>query len=240
MKKVEKIFITDNPYAQNSLKNDVMRALERCAKLEALLKDFGLPVTREIVTDCLTLRKDTESIPYEETTKWVGEKSVRFAREMVSVEVWRNSEHLQTAFDTMLAETDTQDARTSDIKRRKDTLKVEFDKLLEDIYGVFHINLLTISTDALLKYFDIKNDSIVLVSDFEERLKAETATYATKEESKYAFNLHREIAGKLNELADLLKEVDRTELANELDRLFCLSDDGRTIQASPIDYDLYT
>ena len=51
-KKEEKIFITDNPLAQSSLKHDVMAAFEECAKLVTLVKDFGMPLTREIVTDC--------------------------------------------------------------------------------------------------------------------------------------------------------------------------------------------
>lgn len=240
-KKEEKIFITDNPLAQSSLKSEVMGAFEKCAKLETLVKDFGLPLTREIVTDCLTLCREIENVPIEGMRKWVGEKSEaeRFAREFMPVEVWRNSEHLQAAFNVMLQEAEAQGGRASDIKQRKDTLKSEYDKLLEDIYSVFHINLLTIKTDSLLHYFDIVNDSIVLVPDFDERLKADTATYAKKAEGIAACNLHREIAKQLNTLADLMNKVARYEFAAGLDRLFYQSEDG-TIQATPIDYDLFS
>ena len=240
-KKEEKIFITDNPLAQSSLKHDAMAAFEECAKLETLVKDFGLPLTREIVTDCLTLRKDVMSVPTEGTAKFVGEKSEaeRFSREFTPVEVWRNNEHLQAAFDAMLKGVEAQGGRAADIKQHKEALKKDFDKLLSDIYGVFHVNRLTIKTDALLRYFDIENDSIVLVPDFDERIKADTATYATKEDAKAACNLHREIAKQLNKLADLMKNVPRYEFAEELDKLFFQSEDG-TIQATPIDYDLFT
>ena len=240
-KKEEKIFITDNPLAQSSLKRDVMDAFEECNKLEALVKDFGFPLTREIVTDCLTLRKEIENVPAEKASKWVGEKSEteRFAREFVPVQVWRNSEHLQAAFNVMLQETEAEGGRAADIKQRKDALQSDFNKLLDDIYGVFHVNRLTIKTDKLLRYFDIENDSIVLVTDFDERLKADTATYATKEESKAAFYIHRDIAKQLNALADLMKKAARYEFVVELHKLFYQSEDG-TIQASPIDYDLFT
>lgn len=239
--KEEKIFITDNPLAQTQLKGEVMGAFEQCAKLETLVKDFGLPLTREIVTDCLTLRRGIENVPAEGTKKWVGEKSeaARFAREFTPVEVWRNSEHLQAAFEVMLKEAEAQGGRASDIKQRKDTLKSEYDKLLENIYGLFHINLLTIKTDSLLQYFDVKNDSIVLVSDFDDRLKADTATYAKKAEGIAACNLHRDIAKQLNAFADLMKNVARYEFVTGLDRLFYQSEDG-TIQATPLDYDLFT
>lgn len=218
-----------------------MAAFEECAKLETLVKDFGLPLTCEIVTDCLTLRKDVESVPAEGTAKFVGEKSEaeRFSHEFTPVEVWRNNEHLQTAFDAMLRDVEAQGGRTADIKQRKEALQKDFDKLLCDIYGVFHVNRLTIKTDALLKYFDIENDGIVLVSDFEDRLKADTATYATKEDAKNACVLHRKIAKQLNTLADLMKNVPRYEFAAELDKLFYQSEEG-TIQATPIDYDLFT
>ena len=240
-KKEEKIFITDNPLAQSMLKREVMDAFNECAKLETLVKDFGLPLTREIVTDCLTLRREIENVPAEKTSRWVGEKSEteRFAKEFVPVEVWRNSEHLQAAFDVMLKDAETQGGRASDIKQRKDVLKSEFEQLLENLYGVFHIKRLTIKTDKLLRYFDIENDSIVLVPDFDERLKADTATYATKEEAKAACNLHRDIAKQLNELADLMKKAARYEFVVELHKLFFQSEDG-TIQATPIDYDLFT
>lgn len=240
-KKEEKIFITDNPLAQSSLKHDVMAAFEECAKLETLVKDFGMPLTREIVTDCLTLRKDVESVPAEGTAKFVGEKSEaeRFSHEFTPVEVWRNNEHLQAAFDAILRDVEAHGGRTADIKQRKEALQKDFDKLLCDIYGVFHVNCLTIKTDALLRYFDIENDCIVLASDFDERIKADTATYATKEDAKDACVLHREIAKQLNTLADLMKNVPRYEFAAELDKLFYQSEEG-TIQATPIDYDLFT
>jgi len=240
-KKKEKIFVTDNPLALSLLKHEVMAAFEKCAKLEMLVKDFGLPLTREIVTDCLTLRRGVENVPIEGTTKYVGEKSEqkRFAREFTSVEVWRNSEHLQTAFDTMLQDVEAQEGRAADIKKRKESLYKEFGRLLVDIYGVFHVNRLNIKTDALLRYFDIENDSIVLVPDFDEKIKADTATYATKEDAMDACVLHREIAKQLNTLAGLMKNVPRFEFVAELDKLFCQAEDG-TILANPIDYDLFT
>lgn len=240
-KKEEKIFITDNPLAQSMLKREVLDAFEECDKLETLVKDFGLPLTREIVTDCLTLRREIENVPTVKTSRWVGEKSEaeRFAKEFVPVEVWRNSEHLQAAFEVMLQEAEAQGGRAADIKQRKETLISDYDKLLEEIYGVFHINRLIIKTDKLLKYFDIENGHIVLVQDFDERLKADTATYATKEEAKAACNLHRDIAKQLNALADLMKKAARYEFVVELHKLFYQLEDG-TIQATPIDYDLFT
>lgn len=240
-KKEERIFITDNPLAEQSLKHDVMAAFERCGELGTLVKDFGLPLTRDIVTDCLTLRKETERIPVEGTTKWVGDDSdaKRFAREFQPVEVWANCEHLKAAFEVLLQEVETQTGRAADIKQRKETLQSDFDKLLGDIYGVFHINRRIIKTDCLIRYFDIVNDSIVLVADFDKRLKEDTATYATTSEAKEACNLHRDIAEKLNALAVLMKNVPRYEFGDELDKLFYQSEDG-TIQATPIDYDLFT
>ena len=131
-KEEKRIFITDNPLAQSMLKREVMDAFNECVKLETLVKDFGLPLTREIVTDCLTLRRGVENVPTEGTSRWVGEKAEaeRFAREFVPVEVWRNSEHLQAAFDTMLQEAEAQGGRAADIKQRKEALQKDFDKLL--------------------------------------------------------------------------------------------------------------
>ena len=70
-------------------------------------------------------------------------------------------------------------------------------------------------------------------------LKEKVEQTATKEEAKAACNLHRDIAKQLNALADLMKKAARYEFVVELHKLFYQSEDG-TIQATPIDYDLFT
>ena len=112
--------------------------------------------------------------------------------------------------------------------------------LREDVMKTFNECKENITKEKrLLKYFDIECGSIALVPNLDEKNKEDTATYATKEDAKSACLLHREIAKQLNELANLMKNVPRYEFAAELNKLFFQSEDG-AIQATPIDYDLFT
>ena len=237
--KEEKIFVTDNPLMESELKHNVMATFDQCGKLEALLYDFGFPITREIVTDCLTLHKEVVSIPIEGRVKWVGENDVRFAKEYAPTEEWRNDEHLQAERKRIENDIVANDERPADREAKINALMTDYDKLLGKIYGLFHIQKHTIETSDFLRYFEIADGHIILPKDFDERLKADCATYAETKQGKAACHLHREAAGTLNRLAGMLKSVARYEFVTGLDRLFYQSEDG-TILAAPIDYDLFT
>ena len=112
----------------------------------------------------------------------------------------------------------------------------DYDKLLGKIYGLFHIQKHTIETSDFLRYFEIADGHIILPEDFDERLKADCATYAETKQGKAACKRHRDIAESLNELAGMMRNVS---FAHSLHNLFIIDEKGH-ISAAPIDYDLFT
>lgn len=239
MKQEERIFICNNDLLEADVKRKVMNAFAQCGKLEMLLKDFGMPITREIVENCLTLRKFKEQVPVEGSTKWVGEKEVRFASEFAAIDAWRNDEYLRVALKEIAEKIARSDLRQTERNTKLDALENEYNELLNGIYGLFHIRLRTIETSDLLKYIDVVDGHIVLPDDIDEQIRKECATYAEKRRSKEAYRLHREIAEKMTRLSDLMKNISRNDFEDAIKNLFTQDDNGNFV-AAPIDYDLYT
>jgi hypothetical protein len=78
-----------------------------------------------------------------------------------------------------------------------------------------------------------------LPKNIDELIKADTATYATTEKGKAAYQLHKQIAENLNALADMMKNASRNNFTSNLETLFFEGEDGN-VHPTPIDYDLFT
>lgn len=236
--KKEKVFIAENPTEEAQQKHNVLTAFEVCEKAAKIVKNFGIPVSRDTVKDCLTLKKTIRQVAADDTEEWIGEGKSRFAK-YAAVEAFDNDTHLRAELEKMLADIEASDTRAAERTAKANALRAEYDEMLARIYGLFHVGRRDISTGELLQYIEVKDGVISLPKDLEERIKADTSTYATTERGMKAYYLHKEICDKLNALADLMKNVPRYEFAAELDKLFYQSEEG-TIQATPIDYDLFT
>ena len=128
--------------------------------------------------------------------------------------------------------------RPNEKQAKAEQLKAEYAEFLESVYGLFHVQLLTIDTKPLLKYFDIKDGHIVLPEDLGEQMKADAAIYTETEGGVEAYKLHQKLADGLNIMFDLMKNGDRIALAAEYSKLFTVDNNGK-IYAAPVDYDLF-
>ncbi len=239
MKTEEKIFVTDNPILETELKRRVLSAFEPCKKAAQLLKDFGFPLTQENVSDCLSLRKVVKQGTALGAAKWVGETSDRFSKEFEALEVFEGTEHLETELNKILQDVEAGGGRATERTAKAEAIKSEYRKMLSDIYGLFHVGRRTIETADLLHYLVVDSDGVSLPKDIDEQIKADTATYATTALGKKAYKLHNEIAERLNAFADIMKNANRVNFADNIDSLFSYDSNGR-IYTSPIDYDLFT
>ena len=239
MKKEEKVFLFNNPIVEFELRKRVMAAFEPCKQAVRMVADFGIVISRDVVTDCLKLRKDVIHVPVTGSAKWVGEDDNAFPREYTPKEVFGNAEHLQAELEKMVSNIEASDERPASKTAKIKALRAEFDNMLFAIYNLFHAGRRTIETNDFLSYFEVVDGEVVLPSDIGEKMKADTATYATTAKAKQAYRLHKEIAEKLNMLADIMKNVDRVSFVTSLQNLFRLGGDGN-IQPEDIDYDLFT
>ena len=234
----EKIFVTENKDKFWHLHEAVRDAMDKREELENLITGFGLSVTREIVSDCLSLDKTTENRPKEVHGTWVGMNDGQTQTEYEPVEVFVNTDHLDNEFSAMLKVIEDGPERPNEKRAKAEQLKAEYSVFLESVYALFHVQLLTIDTKPLLTYFDIKDGHIVLPEDLGERMKADTAIYTETEAGVATYNLHHKLADGLNTLFDLMKNGNRIAMAAEIQKLFVVGADGK-VMAAAIDYDLF-
>lgn len=239
MKTKERFFITYNPLLEIDTKRRVTSAFEPCKQAAKIVTDFGFTLTREIVADCLTLRKAIKSQPAQDTAKWVGESTDKYVKEFEVVEAFEGDEHLKAEFSKMLDVIEAGDERPAAKKAKIEALKEEYKTMISQVYGLFHLGRKTIETESLLHYFIVEAGEVMLPKDIDERIKADTATYAETEKGVKAYKLHRQIAEKLNTLADLMKNASRSNFTSNIGELFFEGEDG-SVQPSPVDYDIYT
>ena len=239
--KQERIYITDNPTEEFEVRRDVLRAFEPCKQAVEIVKGFGFAVSFDIVKDCLSLRKVVKQVEVEGTAKWVGERNEHFAKEYAATEVYEGDEHLRTALKAMLHDIESGSERAAAKKAKSDTLVKEYEGMLDSIYALFHVGSgrFAISTKELLRYVIVEDGSVSLPANINERIKADTATYAEAPNGIAAYKLHKEISEKLTALADLMKNASRDNFTSNLHNLFILNESG-VISPAPIDYDLYT
>lgn len=234
----EKIFVSENKEKFYRLHEAVRDAFEQCEELEQLITGFGLPMTHEIVSDCLSLAKTTENRPKENCGTWVGMNDGQTQKEYEPVEVYTDKDHLDAEFSAMLKAIEDGQKRPNEKQAKAESLKAEYTEFLDSVYGLFHIKLLTIDTKPLLKYFDIKDGHVVLPEDLGEQMKADAAIYTETDGGVEAYKLHHKLADGLNILFDLMKNGDRLALSGEIQKLFAVDADGR-VSAATFDYDLF-
>lgn len=234
----EKIFIIENANEFNRKHEAVRDVIEQCGELERLITGFGLSITHEIVSDCLSLEKGIEDRPIEQRRILLGINEEQVCTEYAPVEVFKNTEHLDAAFADMLKAVENGQDRPNEKQEKADRLKAEYWDFLQAVYNLFHIKLLVIDTEPLLKYFVIKDGHVSLPEDFGEQLRRDTAIYAESEEGVAAYKLHQKLVEGVNLLFNMMKNGDRPSLAANIQKLFTVEGEGK-VTAAPIDYDLF-
>lgn len=234
----EKIFITENENEFNRKHEAVREAIEQCEGLERLIVGFGLSVTREIVSDCLTLSKGVENRPKEKRVILLGINAEQTHTEYEPVEVFTNTEHIDAAFADMLKAVENGPERPNEKQAKADRLKAEYEDFLQAVYDLFHIQLYVIDTEPLLKYFVIKDGHVSLPEDFGEQLRRDTAIYTESEEGVAAYKLHQKLVEGVNLLFGMMKNRDHLSVAVGIQNLFAIDGEGK-VTAAPIDYDLF-
>lgn len=235
----KKILVYENTEAVKQLQNKVEKAYGKCGELESLVKDFGIALTKEVVIDCLTLTKVIRKRPAEGQPRYIGVEAGQAPITYEALESFDNTEHLDGEFSVLIDTIKSENnVRADDKKERIEKLKGDYDVLLHKVYGLFHVGKHVIDTAELVKYIDIRDGHIVLQSEYDAQVKAETTIYAETMNGVKAYHRHMELVKGINEFVGMFKNVSRERLAANLDNLF-LSDGNGNVVAAPVDYDLY-
>lgn len=226
----EKIY-TDT-LLMGEIKREVNRALTRCKPLEDILTKYGYKVTRENVTDCLTMRQ--EQVRGERLGDVLDGFSGALPRYAV-VTKWIGCPHLEKELAGKQAS--AIDGRFSPKRQHEEleALQSEFDVMLfrcsEQVHPTMGDSL---NLGYFLRWFDVEDGKIILSPQIEELIKEEATIYCESKTAKVAFELHKQTAELLTKFVALFPK-DRQP--DDIGDLFVI--DGDKVEVRNINYNLY-
>ncbi len=221
----EPIFIGYNESAKNELLYEIESTYKEVLAIKEKLDEKGIKVTKDIISDCLTMVKEVVAIGY----------GIRGCKT-----VYRNTEHLDEAFARQLEE----EANEVQAKLIRDNLKEQFklgaiafkDDILKLRAGFDEMRY---NLQKSKEWLIISEDGeISLPEDLEERAAKESGFWIKTEAQNEAYEAHKNVAKALTEfLSHFPKSVYPSTMA-EVGNLFKVGKNGK-FEPSFIDYSYF-
>lgn len=226
------IFVGENSLARLECMRNLRFQFKKAQQFVPLIKDANLPVTRDIVMDCLTMTKaEQATFPTDENGKVSKYGTMSY--------VYKHCPHIDAEFARM-----TQAATEGRPKLIADKEEAEIASVAanfkESVFGVFS-NLGKDSkerTEELQRYVLVDGGEIKLPEDIEERVAHDTGVWCETEAQAQALEAHRQAANAVRDFLALFPRQYWPHSTAELGNLFKFGEDG-TIQTQTIDYSLF-
>lgn len=214
------------------IKREVNRALAQCKPIENILAEYGYKVTRENVTDCLTMRQ--EQVRGELLSDSMSLFSGALPKYAVSTK-WVGCSHLEKELADKME--NAIDARFSPRRQHDEleALQAEFDVMLFRCYEQIHptrgqfLNL-----SYFVRWFDVEADNIILSPQIEKLIEEEATIYCESKKAELAFELHKQASEILTKFVALFPK-DRQP--DDVGDLFAI--DGNEVAIRNINYNKY-
>lgn len=226
------IFVGENSVAKIERMRDLRSQLNNARSFIPLIKEANLPITQEIVLDCLTITKEQVCIyPTDENGKKseLGQPSTIYKHcPSIDAEFAKQMELATEGKPKVIA-----NGFKSEIESTATAFK-------ENVFKVF-ANLGSNSkedTTDLQKYVFVDGDEIKLPEDIEERVKQDTGILCKTEEQAQAFEAHKQAADAINAFLAHFPKQYRPQMPAEVGNLFAFDEKGN-VCAQIIDYSLY-
>lgn len=226
------IFVGENSAEKTTFMWDLRSQLNKAQSFIPLIKEANLPITQEIVLDCLTITKEQVCIyPTDENGKIseLGQPSTIYKHcPSIDAEFAKQMELATEGKPKVIA-----NGFKSEIESTATAFK-------ENVFKVF-ANLGSNSkedTYKLQKYVFVDGDEIKLPEDIEERVKQDTGVFCKTEEQAQAFEAHKQAADAINAFLAHFPEQYRPQTYVEIGSLFAFDEMGN-VCAQLIDYSLY-
>lgn len=226
------IFVGENRAEKNKYMGDLSFQLYKAQRFIPLIKEANLPITQEIVLDCLTITKEQVCIyPTDENGKIseLGQPST----------IYRHCPSIDAEFAKQM-ELATEGKPKVIANGFKSEIESTATAFKENVFKVF-ANLGSNSKEStyeLQKYVFVDGDEIKLPEDIEERVKQDTGVFCKTEEQAQAFEAHKQAAQAINAFLAHFPKQYQPQLPAEVGNLFKFGEDG-SIQPQIIDYSLY-
>ena len=226
------IFVGENSVQKNECLRDLRFQLYKAQRFIPLIKEANLPITQEIVLDCLTITKEQVcTYPTDEkgNISELGQPSIVYKHcPSIDAEFAKQMELATEGKPKVIANVLKSDIESTETAFKESVFKV---------FANFASNSKEI-TEKLQKYLIVDGDEIKLPEDIEERVKQDTGVFCKTEEQAQALEAHRQAAQAINAFLAHFPKQYQPQLPAEVGNLFKFGEDG-SIQPQIIDYSLY-
>lgn len=226
------IFVGENSAEKTNYLCDLLFQFKKAQNFIPLIKEANLPITQEIVLDCLTITKEElRTFPTDEKGNFseLGQTSI----------VYKHCPSIDAEF-AKLMELATEGKPKVIANVFKSEIESTATAFKESVFKVF-ANLGSNSkesTEKLQKYLIVDGGEIKLPEDIEERVKQDTGVFCKTEEQAQALEAHRQAAEAINAFLAHFPKRCHPQMPAEVGNLFKFGEDG-SIQPQLIDYSLY-
>lgn len=201
------------------IKREVNRALAQCKPIENILVEYGYKVSRENVSDCITMRREQVQgellsdslnaftgavLKYAVATKWVG------------------CPHLEEELSDKI--NNTIDSRHSPKRQQeeREALQSEFEVMLFRCYEQIHPTTdLFFDYSHFLRWFDVEDGKIILSPQIEKLIEEDATIYCNSKKAESAFELHKQAAEALTKFIALFPRDRQPDSVGDLFVINC-------------------
>lgn len=215
------IFVGENAVEKMELMRNLNTQLAKAQEFVPLIQDAELPITEEVVLDCLRITKETANV------------------NGTAVEIFKHCENIDNEFAKQINLLSCNKPKIV-AEREKKELESVATTFKENVFKVF-ANLGSNSKEStaeLQKYMVVEQGEIRLPEDIEERAKQDTGVFCKTEEQAQAFEAHKQAADAIAAFLKHFPERYRPRTSAELGNLFALNEVGEVV-AQIVDYSLY-
>lgn len=232
------IFVGENSAAKTQFMRDLRFELYKAQEFIPLIKEANLPITQEIVLDCLTITKEQVCIyPTDEKGRNLSYND--FSELGQPSIIYKHCPSIDAEFAKQM-ELATEGKPKVIANGFKSEIESTATAFKENVFKVF-ANVGSNSKEStyeLEKYVFVDGDEIKLPEDIEERVKQDTGVFCKTEEQAQAFEAHKQAADAINAFLAHFPEQYRPYTTVGVGNLFKFGEDG-SIQPQIIDYSLY-
>lgn len=226
------IFVGENRAEKNRYMQELRFQFKKAQQFIPLIKEANLPITQEIVLDCLTITKEEVcTYPTDENGKVseLGQTSI----------IYKHCPSIDAEFAKLmkLATEDKPKVIANTIKSEIESTATAFKESVFKVFANLGSNSKE-STNELQKYFFVDGDEIKLPEDIEERVKQDTGVFCKTEAQAKALEAHRQAAEAINAFLAHFPEQYRPQTPAGVGNLFAFDEMGN-VCAQTIDYSLY-
>ena len=226
------IFVGENNVEKTECLRNLRFQLHDAQRFIPLIKEADLPITQEIVLDCITITKEQVcTYPTDENGKIseLGQPSTIYKHcPSIDAEFAKQMELATEGKPKVIA-----NGFKSEIESAATTFKESVFKVFANIGSNSKE-----STAELQKYMVVERGEIRLPEDTEERAKQDTGVFCKTEEQAQAFEAHKQAADAIAAFLKHFPERYRPRTSAELGNLFALNEVGEVV-AQFVDYSLW-